>query len=172
MKYILGPLTAAVLITTLYFSGAALAQTEGGFAAAKLDLAQSGPVPSTAAINKTDPLAAGAEIFENFTESSPVMDAAAFNKSLAKFEALYPSISARLSTDGRKRLDSFVTKIRSAWRQGNHGAMALQSIEAYRLLTESMYRSGQSVPLEVPLLDYTGFKLNALLLSKQPIGRR
>lgn len=167
MKFILRPL-AAVLIPTLHFSGAAFAQTEDAFAAAKLDLAQSGRAPSTAAINKTDPLADGAEIFENFTESSPVMDAAAFNKSLAKFEALYPSISARLSTDGKKRLDSLVTEIRSAWRQGNRGAMALESIEAYRLLTESMDRSGQPVPLEVPLLDYTGFKLKALLLSKQP----
>lgn len=168
MKFILRPLATAILITTLHFSTAALAQTEGAIAAAKLHLAQSGQVPSTGAINKMDPLAAGAELFENFTESSPVMDAAAFNKSLAKFEALYPSISARLSADGKKRLDFLVTEIRSAWRQGNRGAMALESIEAYRLLTESMDRSGQPVPLEVPLLDYTGFKLNALLLSKHP----
>lgn len=64
MKFILKPLATAILITTLHFSTAALAQIEGAIAAAKLHLAQSGQVPSTGAINKTDPLAAGAELFE------------------------------------------------------------------------------------------------------------
>jgi hypothetical protein len=66
------------------------------------------------------------------------------------------------------RLDTLVTGVRNAWQKGDRGPMAIQSIEAYRLLQESINRKGQLVPVEVPLLDYAGFKLNGLLLSTQP----
>ena len=52
--------------------------------------------------------------------------------------------------------------------KGDRSALAIQSIEAYRLFQESIDHRGQSVPVEVPLFDYAGFKLNALLLSTQP----
>lgn len=168
MKIALKPLTVAILITAAQFCGVAFAQTKGVSVPAKTALAQTGQVPSTTAAKKADPLAGGAEIFENLTEAAPVMDAAAFKKSLAAFETLYPSISTQLSPDRKKRLDSLVTGVRNAWHKGDRGAMANQSIEVYRLLEESIDRSGQRVPVEVPLLDYAGFKLKALLLSKQP----
>ncbi|MGB3940310.1 MAG: YncE family protein [Candidatus Manganitrophaceae bacterium] len=135
--------------------------------AAKTDLVQAGQGSSTAAANKVDPLAGGAEIFENLTEASPLIEEAAFKKSLAEFERLYPSISAHLSPDQKKRLDSLVAGVRNAWQRGDRGAMAVQSIEVYRLLEESINRRGQPVPVEVPMLDYAGFKLKALLLSSQ-----
>ncbi|MDP2818639.1 MAG: hypothetical protein Q8O29_10280 [Polaromonas sp.] len=165
MKLIFKPLTVAVLISAAQLSGVVLAQTT---IVTKMDLAQTGQVSPTTATAKADPLAGGAEIFENLTEASPVIDAAAFKKSLAKFETLYPAISAHLSPDRKKRLDSLVSGVRNAWQKGDRGAMAIQSIEIYRLLEESINRSGQPVPVEVPMLDYAGFKLNALLLSHQP----
>lgn len=168
MKLALKPLAVVVLIAAAQLSGVAFAQTKGVSVVAKMDLAQTGQVSSMTATNKADPLVGGAEIFENITETSPVMDAAAFKKSLAKFETLYPSISAHLSPDRKKRLDSLVTGVRNAWRKGDRGAMAIQSIEVYRLLEESIDHSGQPVPVEVPMLDYTGFKLKALLHSNQP----
>lgn len=168
MKLTLKPLTAAVLIATAQLSGAAFAQAKDVSVAARMDLAQAAQVLSTTAANKADPLAGGAEIFENLTEAAPVMDAVAFKKSLAEFETLSPSISAHLSPDRKKRLDFLVTGVRNAWQKGDRGAMAIQSIEIYRLLEESIDHSGQPVPVEVPMLDYAGFKLKALLLSKQP----
>lgn len=165
MKLTLKPLTVAVLIATAPLSGVVFAQTT---LVARMDRAQTGQVSPATAAAKADPLAGGAEIFENLTEASPVIDAAAFKKSLAKFETLYPAISAHLSPDRKKRLDSLVSGVRNAWQKGDRGAMAIQSIEIYRLLEESINRSGQPVPVEVPMLDYAGFKLNALLLSPQP----
>ena len=156
-------LIAAVQIATTLSSGAAIAQTVRNSGAAQT---QQG---STVAVTgKTNPLAGGAEIFENLTEASPVMDVAAFNKSLSKFETLYPEISLRLSADRKMRLDTLVTSVRNAWQNGDRSAMAIQSIEAYRLLQESIDHSGQPVPVEVPMLDYAGFKLNGLLISTQP----
>ncbi len=168
MRRVLGASAAAVLIATALNSAAAFAQTTGAPASPKADLAQTPQASTMAATGKANPLAGGAEIFENLTETSPVMDAAAFKKSLSEFETLYPAISLHLSADRKMRLDALVTGVRDAWQKGDRPTMAIQSIEAYRLLQESIDHSGQPVPVEVPMLDYAGFKLNALLLSTRP----
>jgi len=147
-------LTAAVLIVAALHLGAAFARSQ--------------QVSAVAAAGKANPLASGAEIFENLTETSPVMDAVTFIKSLSEYQTLYPEICLRLSADRKMRLDVLVIGIRNAWQKGDRGVMAIQSIEAYRLLQESIDHSGQPVPVEVPMLDYAGFKLNGLLLSTQP----
>jgi hypothetical protein len=53
--------------------------------------------------------------------------------------------------------------VRTAWQVRNRNLMALQSMEAYRVLQESMDFTGAAAPLEVPLLDYAGFKITTLL---------
>ena len=166
MKFALKPLAATVLVATALHSAMAFAQTTGVPANPKEGIPRQAAVPSAAA--KADPLAGGAEIFENLTESAPTIDAAAFKKSLSEFEMLYPEIAKRLSPARKKYLNRLVTDVRDAWRKGERASMALQSIEAYRLLQQAIDHGAQPVPVEVPLLDYAGFKLNALLLSKQP----
>lgn len=106
-------------------AGASSPSEESGTAKPAQDVAQTQQVPTQAAIEKTTLLADGAEIFENLTETSPVMDAATFKNSLAEFEALYPEISARLSPNRKKRLDSLVTGVRNAWRKRDRGAIAI-----------------------------------------------
>ena len=96
------------------------------------------------------------------------MDAVTFKKSLSEYQTLYPEICLHLSADRKVRLDVLVIGVRNAWQKGDRGVMAIQSIEAYRLLQESIDHSGQPVPVEVPMFDYAGFKLNGLLLSTQP----
>ena len=171
MKLTLKSLIAAVLIASALHAGAAFAQTEGASVRPETGVPQTPQASTMAVTGKTDPLAGGAEIFENLTEASPVLDAVGFKKSLSEFETLYPEISMRLSPERKMRLDNLVTGVRNAWRNGDRRAMAIQSVEAYRLLQESIDHSGQPVPVEVPLLDYAGFKLNALLLSTRPDWR-
>ena len=165
MKLALKPLTATVLVATALHAGAAFTQTTHTPASPKAGIAP--PVSTPAAAGKADPLAGGAEIFENLTESAPTLNAATFKKSLSDFETLYPDISRRLSPDRKQHLDRLVTDVRSAWQKGDRASMAIQSIEAYRVLQEAIDHGAQPVPVEVPLLDYAGFKLDALLLSTQ-----
>ncbi len=172
MRLTLKPLNAVALIATALHSGAAFAQTAGTSVTPKTGLAQSQQVSTVAATGKTNPLAGGAEIFENLSEASSVIDAAALKKSLSEFEVLYPEISRRLSADGKMRLDALVTGVRNAWQKRDRSAMAIHSIEVYRLFQESIDHSGQPVPVEVPMLDYAGFKLNGLLLSTRPDWRQ
>ncbi len=115
-----------------------------------------------------DALVAGAEIFENLTERSPDLDAVAFDDAMATFWKLYPSLSAQLSPDGKTRLDALLAGVHKSWRARDRGAMAIGSIEIYRLLQESMGHDSLPVPAEVPMLDYAGFKIKALLISKHP----
>lgn len=81
---------------------------------------------------------------------------------------LQPGHFAALPAERKQRLDSVVSGLRGAWEQGDRSSMAVQSIEAYRLLRESINRSSQPVPLQVDLLDYAGFKADALLLATPP----
>ncbi|MHB1074368.1 hypothetical protein [Thiobacillus sp.] len=166
MKYLNQSLTAVFLVTAVQVSGVVFAQSNSVFVPAKTNLAQTQVKPVTAA-SPSDPLAAGAEIFENLTESSPVITAAAFNDSMAKFKSLYPKITMRLSPARKKQLDLLVSGVRKDWEKGNRSSMAIDSIEIYRLLQESIDHRNQPVPIEVPLLDYAGFKLKALLLAKK-----
>lgn len=149
-------------------AGASPPSEESGTARPAQGVAQIQPMPTQAAIETTTLLVRSAEIFENLAEASFVMDATAFKTSLAEFEVLYLEIAARVSPDHKERLDSLVTGIRKAWQNRDRGAMAIRSIEAYRLLQESIDHRNRPVPVEVPLLDYAGFKLKALLLVTHP----
>lgn len=149
-------------------AGASSPSGESGTAKPAQGVAQIQPMPTHAAIAKTTLLVSGAEIFENLAETSSVIDAAAFKTSLAEFDVLYPELSACLPPDQKTRVDNLVTGIRKAWQKRDRGAMAIRSIEAYRLLQESIDHRNRPVPVEVPLLDYAGFKLKALLLVPHP----
>ena len=46
--------------------------------------------------------------------------------------------------------------------------MALNSVEAYRVLVESLDPNGLVVPIQVAKLDYVGFKLKVLLAASPP----
>ena len=131
-------------------------------------VALSHPASSKTTQKRVYPLASAAEVFENLTEGAPSWSAAEVDRSLARFEVLHPTVSQRLPSASRARLDTLVGGVRTAWQQKDRATMALQSIEAYRLLQESMDYTGQPVPVEVSLLDYSGFKLNALMLRTQP----
>ena len=156
------PLATTILVATALHFGTASAQTLATPAGAAAGPARQRPAPANAA--KADPLAGGAEIFENLTESAPTIDAAGFKNSLSGFETLHPAIARHLSSARKQHLDRLVGAVRDAWRKGDRASVALQSIEAYRLLQEAIDHRAQPVPVKVPLLDYAGFKLNALLL--------
>ena len=166
MKFIF-KLLPPVVLAVAQLSGSALAQTKGVAVAPGPGMTQPSSM-STKASEKSSPLVRGAEIFETLTETAPVLQATAYKKSLFEFEALYPEIAPILRAEEKQRLDSLVAGVRTAWRKADRGALAIESIEIYRLLQESVDYRGQPVPVEVPMLDYAGFKLKALLLSARP----
>ncbi len=160
-------LLAALIISTQLI-GITICQAHGSPAIPGVELAKNGQAKSVTTTNPEDSLAAGAEIFENLTESSPELNASAFDDSMTKYDTLRSNISAQLAPDQMKRLDALLANVRKSWQKRDRGSMAIQSIEIYRLLQESIHHANQPVPAEVPLLDYAGFKIKALLISKHP----
>ena len=156
-KLTLTPLRAAMLIAATLQFGSAFAQSAGASKS-----------PALAGTDQAQSLADGAEIFENLTESASALDEVEFNKALSEYEKLSPEIFPHLSPERKTRLETLMRGVHEDWQKKDRGAMAIQSIEVYRLLQESIIDHGQSVPKEVSLLDYAGFKLNGLLLSPQP----
>ena len=166
MNSVFKPLTGIVLTAIALHADAAPARQVNS--ALGLDPGAAHQMSTRSARREPNPLIGGAEIFENLTESAAALTSGAFDKSMSDFKTLYPKISQRLSPDRKSRLDALVAGVRSAWQKGDRATTALQSIEAYRLLQEAIDHRGQPVPVEVALLDYAGFKLDALLLSTHP----
>ena len=114
---------------------------------------------------KPDALSQASEIAEQVSENAPTIDAAAFGKSMSDLSALKARLAASLSPVRQKTLDAFLAGMRDAWTAEDRSALAVQSIEAYRLLQEAVPRGPRAVPVQVAQLDYVGFKANALLAS-------
>lgn len=115
--------------------------------------------------SKLDAVSQASEIAEQLSENAPTIDAAAFAKSMSDLVALNARLTTSLPPVRQKALDALVAGIRNAWAAKDRSALAVQSIEAYRLLQEAVPRSPRSVPVQVAQLDYVGFKVKALLAS-------
>lgn len=122
-------------------------------------------VAARAAHSKVDALYQASEIAEQLSENAPTINAATFAKSMSNINELNPQLSALLPTAQKKAFDALADGIRHAWTTGDRSNLAIQSIEAYRLLQEAVPRGTQAIPVQVAQLDYVGFKLNALLTS-------
>jgi hypothetical protein len=137
------------------------------FVLAALLVGAAGPVlaAKSTAHPRTDALFQASEIAENLSESSPSIDAAAFDKAMSDIDSLDPRLAKTLSPDRKQALDTLVTAMRSAWTRADRSAMGVQAIDAFRLLQEAMPRGPKAIPVQVDQLDYAGFKVKALLSS-------
>jgi len=122
-------------------------------------------IAARSAHSKVDVLLQASEIAEQLSENASTIDAAAFAKSISDFSALNARISTSLAPDLQKALDAFLAAMRNAWTAKDRSALAVQSIEAYRLLQEALPRGARAVPVQVAQLDYVGFKVNGLMVS-------
>lgn len=144
-----------------------LVRSFSAFVLAALLVGAAGPVlaAKSTAHARTDALFQASEIAENLSESSPSIDAAAFDKAMSDIDSLGPRLAKTLSPDRKQALDTLVTAMRSAWTRADRSAMGVQAIDAFRLLQEAMPRGPKAMPVQVDQLDYAGFKVKALLSS-------
>ena len=147
------------------FAGASHARFGPSLILALLIGAAGPAVAAKSTQSNPDVLLQTSEIAEQLSENASTIDAAAFAKSMSDLSALNARLSNSLSSVRQKAIDAFVAGIRDAWTAGDRSALAVQSIEAYRLLQEALPRGPRTVPVQVAQLDYVGFKLNALLAS-------
>lgn len=118
------------------------------------------------AVKKNTALSASAEIFENIAESARVMKPKEFYEAMSRHEGNKAGIRSLLSSAQISEIDEITALIGTAWTDGEKLQVALGAIEAYRFLETAMKRGPSDLPLNVSMLDYSGFKLTILSSAK------
>lgn len=106
--------------------------------------------------------------FEGLTESALDGDAATIAKSFKAAKAARITTRALLNPEAAARFDKLFDELTAAQAKKDGVAVALQAAELYKLLVSSCDASALAVPMEVNLLDYAGFRTNALLKAAAP----
>jgi hypothetical protein len=113
-------------------------------------------------------LLAAASPFEDLTEAALAHDAQGMRQALKIYGEQAATVNQVLPAPARQEMASLITKIRQAEQQGNNQSVALNSVEAYRVLVEALDPQSLVVPIQVSRLDYVGFKLKVLLAATPP----
>ncbi|MBR0551726.1 hypothetical protein [Stakelama marina] len=110
-------------------------------------------------------LMAAAEPFEALTEQAETASPQKLVELIAKAKASANGASSLLPADASKQLSQRVSNMETAQSNGQPVDVALQSVEAYRLLVSNAGNTGP-VPTAVSLLDYSGFRYQADLKAQ------
>jgi hypothetical protein len=106
--------------------------------------------------------------FEDLTEYALANNVKGMKRALKAFDDQAPAVYQVLPPPAGQELTSLVARIRQAQQKGENQAVAMNSVEAYRVLVESLDAKSLVAPLQVSLLDYAGFKLKVLLAAHPP----
>jgi hypothetical protein len=113
-------------------------------------------------------LLAAASPFEDLTEAALAQDTRSMRQALKACQDQAEGVNKVLSVPARQEMAGLLARIRRAVSTGDHHAVALNAVEAYRLLVESLDPKGLVVPIQVGKLDYVGFRLKVLLAASPP----
>jgi len=113
-------------------------------------------------------LLSAASPFEDLTENALAGNRKGMQLALKGYDEQAAKVSKVLSPKARHDIELLVATIKKAEQRADNESVALNSVEAYRTLIESLDTSSLIVPVEVSLLDYAGFKLKVFLHAKSP----
>ena len=137
------------------------------FASALLAFAPLGANAATPS-EQNDKLLKATDPFEGLTESALDGDAAKIAKAFKAAKAGRIATRALLTPQIAARFDKLFDELTTAQGKKDSVVVALQAAELYKLLVSSCDASVLVVPMEVNLLDYAGFRTNALLKAAAP----
>ncbi len=155
MKIIQGQIVsiAAVFVFSFLSIGGALAQNAGTTSRTNCD-------------TSNEIILSASSPFEDLTEFAISGDKKGIKRALQSYDGQASNVEKVLPATKRDELRALVAEIRKAAQQGDHDTIVLKSPEAYRTLVEALDQSSLKAPIEVSLLDYAGFKFQALLHTK------
>lgn len=141
--------------------------------AASPSFAQGSTAPTTSnaggsAAARDQLLDSTASLNENLVEFALAGKADKVAESLRDIEAAMPKLESSLGAAVYAAVASQLGAVKAAVARHDLDAAALSSIEIYRLLQEAIDQKTRAAPLDVALLDYSGFKLSALAAAPQP----
>lgn len=152
-------LTAACVALAIATGSSALAMS----VTAKSAHGQNSTAPASAA-SKDKTLLAAAEPFENLTEMAFSSNWSKIDHTISEATRLAAGARASLPQDAVVTMDAHLTAMTAARQKKDRADMALYSIEVYRVLVSSV-STDTKIPVQVSLLDYSGFRYDADLKS-------
>ena len=109
-------------------------------------------------------LRAAAEPFETLTETAFTASRAALGRTVTEAIIAARSVQTLLPEQSVKRFGDEIEALKVAHRNDRRAALALYSIEVYRILVTAV-ADGAKVPAAVSLLDYAAYRYRADLKS-------
>ena len=120
----------------------------------------SAPAPTASDPARNERLRAASEPFEKLTEISFDQSLAAIDRVIVEAQTSVAGLGNALSADVARQVGQQLSALRAARTKADRVALALSSIEIYRLLVTAT-SPGAKIPTEVYLLDYAGLRCNA-----------
>lgn len=111
------------------------------------------------------PIIAAIEPFEALTEQAATVEWRNLDQLIADAHAKANSVRGRLPAAGARRVDAQLARIAAARAAEDRLGIALASMEGYRAMVESQDPASAKPPIPVSLLDYAGFRYDALARS-------
>lgn len=152
---------AAVCAAALIALGACQANNADN-AATNRSIVPGAPAASSAATAANDAIRAAAEPFEVLTESSFGSDWTKLDSMIADAQKAVAGIRGRLQPAQAAAIDQQLAAITKARSAQDRVGLALASVEGYRKIVESQDAATADPPIALSLLDYAGFRYDAL----------
>jgi hypothetical protein len=106
--------------------------------------------------------------FEDMVEFALAKNEASLTKSLRAADRNAAAVRDALPATASARFDTLLQAIHKAAIAKEHHAVAMSAVEVFGLLIDNLEAGSLTVPKEVSLLDYAGFKLHVLAAASQP----
>jgi hypothetical protein len=113
-------------------------------------------------------LFSSAEAYENLTEKSYTVDAQTLADLSAAAEKQARACLVNLTASDADALSIRLDAVQAALRSDDRAAVTRNAVEAYRIFVTAETREPNGVPLQVSLLDYAGFRMQADLQAAEP----
>ena len=127
-----------------------------------LGLAAPPNLHAQARTSKNTTLLGATSPFEDLTEAAMEKDAAGIATALRAVDAKAAAVRKALPAAAAGTYDGLLAAIHRAVEAGEHHAIAMSAVDAFRLLLDNLEPKGLVVPREVLLLDSVGFRLHVL----------
>jgi len=117
---------------------------------------------------KNDQILKATDPFEGLAEAGIAGTAGPIAKSFKAAQKGREAARALLSAEAAQRFDEVFKQMMAAESGHDNVALSLAAAEGYKVLVSSLDPATLTIPMEVSLLDYCGFRTHALLKAKAP----
>lgn len=101
--------------------------------------------------------------YENLTEYALDKNNSKVADSILSLDGLIAKLKDSLPNESMQNLDINIKKMQAAEKEKDYSEIALLAVDSYKILADKLDQTTLTVPKQVVMLDYVGFKIHALL---------